>query len=82
MDRMGQTDGVGLILYSGNRDEMQAKLRARDDRITELEAALRVVDDDVRHHLRDSYAAPGTTIPASLIRPHAIKAVRDALKKS
>lgn len=40
MDQMGQTDGVGLIIYSGSRDEMQTKLRARDDRITELEAAL------------------------------------------
>lgn len=61
--------------YPGNRDDLQR-------RIAELEAALRVVDDDVRHHLRDSYAAPGTTIPASLIRPHTIKAVRDALRNN
>ena len=48
-------------------------------RIAELEAALRIVDDDVRHHLREGYAVEGEKIPAALIRPHAIKAVRDAL---
>lgn len=38
MDEMGKTAGVGLIIYSGSRDDLQRKLRARDDRITELEA--------------------------------------------
>lgn len=38
---MGGTDGLGLIIYSGSRDELQAKLRARDERITELESVLR-----------------------------------------
>lgn len=37
---MGKTDGVGLIVYVGTRAELEAKLRRRDDRITELEAAL------------------------------------------
>lgn len=32
----GNTDGLGLVLYSGTRDELQAKLRARDDEITRL----------------------------------------------
>ena len=40
-DVMGDTAGVGLIIYGGTREELQAKLRARDDRITEIEAALR-----------------------------------------
>lgn len=38
--QMGQTDGVGVIVYTGTRDELCQKLRARDDRISELEAAL------------------------------------------
>ena len=42
-------------------------------RIAELEAALRTVDEDVRHHLRSD------EIHAALIRPHAIEAVRNAL---
>lgn len=37
-DTMGNTDGVGLIVYVGTRAELEAKLRRRDDRITELEA--------------------------------------------
>jgi len=44
-DTMGKTDGVGLIVYVGTRAELEAKLRRRDDRITELEAALRSVRD-------------------------------------
>lgn len=42
-DVMGKTDGIGLIIYSGTRDELQTKLRARDDRITDLEAALAAI---------------------------------------
>jgi len=40
MEEMGGTSGVGVILYSGSRDELQRKLRARDDRITELEGVV------------------------------------------
>lgn len=40
-----------------------------------LRAALRLVDDDVRHHLRSDAIAP------ALLRPHAIDAVRAALRK-
>lgn len=54
MDQMGQTDGVGLIIYSGSRDELQAKLRARDDRISELEAALR----ECMNYIYDEGAEP------------------------
>lgn len=39
-DVMGDTACIGLIIYGGNREELQAKLRARDDRITEFEAAI------------------------------------------
>lgn len=41
--KMGDTTGFppGAIIYTGSRDELCAKLRMRDDRITELEAALR-----------------------------------------
>lgn len=35
-DTTGDTYGLGLVLYSGTRDELQAKLRARDDEITRL----------------------------------------------
>ena len=35
--------------------------------------ALKIVDDDVRHHLRSNEVA------AALLRPHAVQAVRDAL---
>ena len=38
---MGNTEGVGLILYRGGHDELQAKLRARDDEITRLRKILR-----------------------------------------
>ena len=40
MDKMGDTAGLphNGILYTGSRDDLQKKLRARDDRITELEA--------------------------------------------
>lgn len=44
-DEMGNTGCVGLILYSGSRDDLQRKLRARDDRITVLEEALRDICD-------------------------------------
>lgn len=60
----------------------EVALARKDQRIAELEAALKIVDEDVRHHLRGAYAEPGTSIPAALIRPHAIKAVRDALRLS
>ena len=40
-----------------------------------MEEALRLVDEDVRHHLRSDVVAP------ALLRPHAIKAVRAALPK-
>lgn len=40
-DKMGDTSGLGLILYSGSRDELQAKLRARDDEIERLHALLK-----------------------------------------
>jgi len=39
----------------------------------DLLAALKLVDYDVRHHLRND------DIGTALIRPHAVKAVRDAL---
>lgn len=58
---------------------LQEEILQMGKRISELEAALRLVDDDVRHHLRDGYEAAGETIPAAMIRPRAIKAVRDAL---
>jgi hypothetical protein len=41
--------------------------------IERLRAALLVVDDDVRHHLRNDEIAP------VLLRPHAIREVRAAL---
>lgn len=48
-ETMGDTEGIGLILYSGSRDELQAKLRARDDEITRLRLQLKgmanVIDD-------------------------------------
>lgn len=37
---MGKTDGLGYILYGGGIDELQLKLRMRDDYITKLEALL------------------------------------------
>lgn len=37
MEKMGDTDGVGLIVYTGTREDLQRKLRERDDKITELE---------------------------------------------
>ncbi len=49
MDTMGKTHGLGPILYSGTRDELQTKLRARDDeisRLTEENERLRKVADD------------------------------------
>lgn len=46
-DKMGQTEGVGHIYYGGSRDELNARLRARDNRITELEAALKPFADAV-----------------------------------
>ena len=39
-DVMGRTEGVGVIVYTGTRDELRAKLKLRDDRIAELEAAI------------------------------------------
>jgi len=45
MDKMGDTSGIPQngIVYTGTRDDLQRKLRQRDDRITELEAALRKI---------------------------------------
>lgn len=40
MEKMGATNGVGLIVYTGTREDLCRKLRERDDRITDLEAAL------------------------------------------
>jgi hypothetical protein len=40
-DIIGETDGLGLVLYSGTRDELQAKLRKRDDEITRLRSLLK-----------------------------------------
>lgn len=40
MEKMGATDGVGLIVYTGTREELCRKLRDRDDYITKLEDAL------------------------------------------
>lgn len=37
MEKMGDTAGVGLIVYTGSRDDLERKLRDRDDKITELE---------------------------------------------
>ena len=37
-DKMGDTDGIGLIVYQGNYQELQRKLRVRDDKITRLRA--------------------------------------------
>lgn len=46
MDKMGDTAGIppNGIAYTGTRDDLQRKLRARDDRITDLEAALDVAE--------------------------------------
>lgn len=45
MDKMGATAGIRPdgIVYTGSRDDLQRKLRDRDDRITVLEAALREI---------------------------------------
>ncbi len=40
-DILGETDGLGLVLYSGTRDDLQAKLRKRDDEITRLRSLLK-----------------------------------------
>ncbi len=40
-DILGDTDGLGLVLYSGTRDDLQAKLRKRDDEITRLRSLLK-----------------------------------------
>lgn len=39
MDKLGKTDGFGpdAILYTGSREELQRKLRTRDDEITRLQ---------------------------------------------
>lgn len=51
-NQMGATTGVGLIVYTGTRDELQQKLRERDDCITELEAMiLRLIEDAHRMHM-------------------------------
>lgn len=42
-DKMGETEGLGFILYTGTRDELQEKLRKRDDFITKLKA--RTIED-------------------------------------
>jgi len=47
----------------------------RDALIKELMGALQIVDDDVRHHLRSE------KIYHSLLRAHAVEAVRNALSK-
>lgn len=48
--RVGNTTGVGLIVYTGTYDELQQKLRIRDDIITKLEQALdaNVIWDELR----------------------------------
>ena len=52
----------------------RAKVAELTERVDVLEAALRLVDDDVRHHIRSDEIGP------ALIRPKAVKAVRELLK--
>jgi predicted RNase H-like nuclease (RuvC/YqgF family) len=44
---MGKTEGLGLIVYTGSRSDLERKLRARDDRITELEARMHRIERDI-----------------------------------
>lgn len=71
------TDTEKALQWLAAQDDVEAEYVRR--RIAELEAALRTVDDDVRHHLRGGYEAAGEAIPSAMIRPRAIKVVRDAL---
>lgn len=40
MEKMGATNGVGLIVYTGTREELCRKLRERDDYIDRLQSAM------------------------------------------
>lgn len=77
-DLMRQWDAIRAKIAAGNRssgprDWFENVVDERDARIAELETALRVVDADIRHHLRSD------DIAAALIRPHAVRAIRAAL---
>jgi uncharacterized protein with gpF-like domain len=53
------------------KDFVIGKLNAE---IGRLMKALQIADDSIRHHLR------GDSIAAAMIQPHAVQAIRDALK--
>jgi len=53
--------------------EAEAALTAALARVERLEEALRTVDQDARDHIRSDEIAP------ALLRPHALRAVRQAL---
>lgn len=80
MSVIGITE-LPLSFYEGKVDRMRNEISDLNARVVQLEAALRLVDADVRHHLRDAYEN-ADSIPAAMIRPQAIKAVRDALQLS
>lgn len=48
-DKTGDTAGVGLIVYTGSREELERKLRVRDDEITELRAFIGVLVENDPH---------------------------------
>lgn len=55
-DKMGGTEGVGLIVYTGTREELCRKLRERDDEITRLRAAIDTSIGDLLHgEIDDAY---------------------------
>lgn len=65
---MGQTTGIGLIIYGGTREQLQTKLRDRDDRITRLETEAR------SHDLSSRAAALSTLVDV-------VRSIEDELRE-
>jgi hypothetical protein len=63
----------GLREAATRIQQLTARAESAEAQVERLREALRLVDDDVRHHLRSD------EVHASIIRPEAIRAARAAL---
>lgn len=47
-DKLGGTLGLGYVLYSGSRDELNTKCRERDDEIDRLRAQIKELVENLK----------------------------------
>lgn len=57
MDKMGGTTGIKNILYTGSREQLEQKLRQRDDYITLLEDVIGNLEVQSNENIADGWVA-------------------------